>query len=930
MLQRDVLLSSAQRRLWFLDRIKADVRDAYHLSGALEFNGRLDEEVLRRALSALVARHAVLRATFAEVDGEPAQRIAPPAPFPLRVEDLSQLSAQAMEAERERQIREESSAPFDLETGPLIRGRLLRLNPQRHTLVLSLHHMVTDGWSTAILMKDVAAFYAGFAQGLPDPLPPLAAQYADHVAEEQERASTPMRRTRLEYWQRQLEGTPELLELPADRPRPPLQDHTGDHIEIVFPTPLLAALREWAKSRDATLTMALHAGLNVLLSRLSGQQDIVIGMPVANRRRPAYRDTMGFFVNTLALRTDLSDNPTADALLARVRGVGQSAYLRQDVPFEHVVELVRPARNPSHSPIFQVLMVILNFDTELIELPGATLQLEEVPPQSVACDLMVLFRQTADGMIGRIAYATALFDRSMVQRWAGYLLRLLESMARDGTRRVAELPMIGDEERSQLLAGFNATRTDAAADTLVHTLFEAQAARSPDAVALVTGHRSWRYAELDAEANRLAHRLRACGLAPDARVALFIARGPEMIVAMLAVLKSGAAYVPLEPADPPERIARMLDDAGVQVVLTQKRLQASLPERDIPQVLVDAEPQAASQPAPAGPVAIDMRPERLAYVIYTSGSTGTPKGVAMPHSALVNLIRWQARRRQDAPAPRTLQYVALGFDVAFQEIFTTLCGGGALVLIHEGIRRDMAALLRLLREQRVERLILPFISLQHLAEEAATSREALPPLQQVITGAEQLRISSEIRSLFERLGNCQLQNQYGPTNTRSPRRSTCRARPTPGRSCPPSVCLSTTPSCASSTACASRFRSASTARSTSAAPGWRAATWDSPRSPTPRSSTILSPSRPGRGSTRPATSAAGAAMEASTTSGGTTTRSSCADSASSWERSRPSWTSTRRWPTWRCSCARTSLDTSSWWRISPSRPARPVPASPPR
>ncbi|VTU40757.1 Tyrocidine synthase III [Variovorax sp. PBS-H4] len=755
-------LSTAQRRLWFLDRIKADVRDAYHISGALEFNGTLDEGALRRALEALVARHEVLRASFVEIDGEPVQRIAPPGPFPLGTSDLQHLVAADMEAERERQVQEECTAPFDLATGPLIRGRLLRLGPQRHTLVLSLHHMVTDGWSTAVLMSDVAAFYTAFTQGLPDPLPALPAQYADHVAEEQERASSPMRRTRLAYWQRQLEGSPELLELPTDHPRPPVQDHSGDHVEIVFPTRLVSALREWAKHRDATLTMALQAGLNVLFSRLSGQQDIVIGTAVANRRRPAYRQAMGFFVNTLALRTDLSDNPTADELLDRVRSIGQSAYLRQDVPFEQVVELVRPARNPSHSPIFQVLMAIQNYDTEPIPLPGATLQLVVVPPHSVASDLMVLLRETADGMVGRIAYATALFDRTTIERWVGYLMRLLEGMACDGTQRVADLLMLGEDERSLLLEGFNATRSMPAADTMVHTLFEAQAARTPEAVALVADHRSWRYAELDAQADRLACRLHAGGLGPGQRAALYIGRGADMIVAMIAVLKCGGAYVPLDPADPADRIARMLDDAAPQVVLTHRRLQAALPTRDIPQLVLDAEAGAAPQPA-AEPFTADVRPEHPAYVIYTSGSTGTPKGVAVPHAALVNLIRWQARQRQGALAPRTLQYVALGFDVAFQEIFTTLCGGGALVLIHEGVRRDMSALLRVLRDQRVERLILPFISLQHLAEEAATSSDALPALRQVITGAEQLRIGNEIRALFKRLGTCRLQNQYGPT-----------------------------------------------------------------------------------------------------------------------------------------------------------------------
>ena len=763
--QRRMGLSSAQRRLWFLDRVKADVRDAYHLSGVLDFDGELNELALQRSVEALLARHEVLRATFTDIDDEPVQRIAPPAPFPLRLEDLQHLGERAMAQEREHRIEQACTAPFDLETGPLMRARLLRLGPTRHSLVLSLHHMVTDGWSIAVLMREVTAVYTAFAQGAPNPLPPLAAHYGDHVAEERERAASPMRATRLAYWQRQLEGAPELLELPTDRPRPVVQDHAGHHVEVVFPTPLLAALRQWAKGRDATLTMALHAGLNVLFSRLSGQQDIVIGTPSANRRRHVYREAVGFFVNTLALRTDLSDNPTADALLDRVRSIGQAAYLRQDVPFDEIVELVRPARSPSHSPLFQVLMVMQNFDTERIELPGATVRLSEVPPHSVACDLMLLFRETADGMVARIAYATALFDRPTIQRWAGYLLRLLDAMAREGTQRVAQLPMLGDGERSLLLEGFNATHAAPGGDALVHTLFEDQAMRTPTAVALVTPQRRWRYAELDAQANRLAQRLQSGGLGPGMRAALCIGRGADVIVAMLAVLKTGAAYVPLDPGDPPERLARMLDDAAPQIVLTQKRLQALIPGPQSRLLVLDAEPDMAPQQASpsAGVVPVDVRPSDAAYLIYTSGSTGRPKGVALPHSALVNLIRWQARYRRGDRAPRTLQYVALGFDVAFQEIFTTLCGGGALVLIHEGVRRDMAALLRVLREERIERLILPFVSLQHLAEEAAISRDVLPALTQVVTGAEPLRISAEIQAFFERHDGCRLQNQYGPT-----------------------------------------------------------------------------------------------------------------------------------------------------------------------
>ncbi|MDM0045515.1 amino acid adenylation domain-containing protein [Variovorax dokdonensis] len=755
-------VSSAQARLWFLSRVEASVGDAYNLSGALMFEGELDQRVLEHTLQALLERHEILRATFCETHGKLTQRIAVPGPFSLQLDDLSHFSASARDKHEADLVRQACSAPFDLENGPMVRARLLRLAEAQHLLVMSAHHMVCDGQSIAIFMKEVATLYSAFAQGLPNPLKPLEAQYADHVSEESALADSPVRRRRLEYWQRQLAGAPALLELPTDRPRPPVQGHAGDAVDLRLSPQLLGAAREWARSRNATVPMALHACLNVLLARLSGQQDIVIGMPAANRRRPAYRETMGFFVNTLALRTDLSGDPSANDVLDRVRSVGQAAYLRQDVPFEQIVELVHPTRNASHSPLAQVLMVIQNFDTEPIALPGAVLRLVELPPQSVATDLMVLFRQAGDGMVGRLAYSRALFERSTIERWGRCFVRLLGAMAADGTQRIGMLPMLDEVEQATLLHRFNDTRFSHGPSTAIHALFEAQAARTPEAIALATDRRRWRFAELEAQATSLAFKLREEGLAPGTRAALFMGRGAHLVASMMAVLKCGAACVPLDAADPQERTEQMLADAAPRLVLIESRLRHRVPDAWTSQVVTVDEYEKVDAPAGQGDLP-EVDPLQPAYVVYTSGSTGRPKGVVVSHVALANVIGWQRRQRSGAPAPRTLQYVAIGFDVAFQEIFSTLCAGGTLVLIHEGVRRDMAGLIQVMQAQKVERLILPFVALQQLAEQAVLSAAALPELKQIVTGAEQLRIGHDIREFFKRLGGVRLQNQYGPS-----------------------------------------------------------------------------------------------------------------------------------------------------------------------
>ena len=640
-------LSFAQQRLWFLAQMEG-VSEAYHIPFGVRLSGGLDRVALLRALDRIVARHEGLRTIFEFSDGEPVQRINAVEDSRFHVVEHNLRQHHDAQGELDRLIAEEAATSFDLEVGPLIRGRLIQQAEDEHVLLITMHHIVSDGWSMGVLIHELSVLYSAFLQGEADPLAELSLQYADYAVWQRKWIEGDILRGQGEYWKTTLAGAPALLELPADHARPMQQDYSGAFAELVLEEALTAKLKVLSKRHGATLYMALLAGWAALLGRLSGQQDVVIGTPVANRRRLEIEGLIGFFVNTLAVRVDVSGSATVAELLTQVKAQTLGAQQYQDIPFEQVVELVRPVRSLSHSPLFQVMFAWQNAPEGRLVLPGLKAgPLRSAPHIMAKFDLTLSLQEAGDRIVGGLEYATSLFERATIERYLGYFRTLLEGMVADDTQRVDRLALLSERERQQVLYEWNATEAEYPSDKCVHELFEEQVSKTPEAVAVVYEETSLSYAELNRRANQLAHYLRGLGVKPDARVAICVERGFEMIVGLLGIMKAGGGYVPLDPAYPVERLRYMLEDSGPVALLTQSHLAerfAGLSEKppfiDLSAAAPPWENQPLTNPDRAG---VGLTPEHLAYVIYTSGSTGSPKGVMVEHQGLCNLLWMQMR-----------------------------------------------------------------------------------------------------------------------------------------------------------------------------------------------------------------------------------------------------------------------------------------------
>ncbi|MEV7229556.1 amino acid adenylation domain-containing protein [Polymorphospora sp. NPDC051019] len=753
-------LSFAQQRLWFLERL-GGVGPAYHMPMALRLDGWLDRSALTAALDALVARHEVLHTRIVADDADAHQHIDPPGTgFALGVDDLTgHPGAVARLAELQAA---EAATPFDLAAGPLIRGRLVVLAPDRHVLLLTMHHIVSDGWSMGVLTRELGVLYTAFHGGDTDPLPPLPIQYADYAAWQRQWLADGVLTRQETYWRQALADAPALLELPTDRPRPAEQDHVGAQLALDLDADLTAALKALGARHGGSLFMTLLTGWAIVLSRLSGQTDLVIGTPTANRRRAELEDLIGFFVNTLALRVDLTGNPTTTQLLDRVRDLSLTTLEHQDLPFEQVVELVNPTRSLAHAPLFQVMFAWQNNEDGELALPGIEVTALPFPYTSAKFDLVLALAEQGGRITGSLEYATALFDTDTAHRYTRYLHRVLTQMADHPERPVAELTLLDERDRARVL---RQART-APVERDIRARFDSRVGTAPDAVAVSFEGGSLRYAELDRRANQLAHHLRERGVGPDSLVAVCLRRSPDLVVAMVAILRAGGAYVPLDPGYPADRLAYMLRDSAPVLLLTagDTAAVADLPGAP-PAIDLHADrsrwaghPTGAPEPA-AGP-------DHLAYVIYTSGSTGQPKGVAQTWRCLDNLVDWQLRfAAPGSPAPeRVLQFASISFDVSFQEIWSTLCHGGELVLMDEERGRDLGGLRRFIAERGVRRAFLPAAVLHQMA--GLTGAVApLAPGCEIVTAGEALRVNDDVRALLVGLGGDYLYNQYGPTET---------------------------------------------------------------------------------------------------------------------------------------------------------------------
>ncbi|MFN8178108.1 MAG: non-ribosomal peptide synthase/polyketide synthase [bacterium] len=779
-------LSFAQARLWFLERLEPGTA-AYQLPTLLRLTGDLDVPALERALSEVVRRHEALRTRFVEGPLGPEQIVEPAETVRLEIVDLSALSPSEREAETERLARREARRPFDLGAAPLLRAMLFRHDARRHALLVTTHHICSDGWSLVVMVRELGALYAAFVRGEPSPLEEPPVQYADWAAWQRAWLEGPETERQLAFWREQLAGV-ETLTLPFDRPRPVRPRYAGEALEVRFDAPLRRRLEALARAEGATLHMVLLAGYAAALSRWSGQRSFAVGTPVANRRATEVEGLIGFFVNTLAMPVRL-DGPrvTFRELVAHLRRSALGAHSNQDVPFERVVEELDPARHGGHQPLFQVLFALQNVPVREVALPGLDVAYEEPGTGATRFDLELFLAETerletalpgtsaagepadavpGDGALdGLINYSTELFDRGTIERFVENLTALLTAAADDPDAALADLPAMAPRWLRRVLHDWNAPREALADAVLVHEPFERMARRRPDAVAARFGDAFLTYGDLDARANRLAQRLARHGVGPEDAVAIVLERSFDLLAAVLAVAKAGAAYVAIDPEYPSARIALLLGDSGARVLLTKSAWaeRCAVPEGGgCTRVCVDHEPLALpgeDVEAPS-PRATSDSPVLL---VYTSGSTGRPKGVAMTHRALSNLLAWQ--RRESGKPQRTLQFAALSFDVSFQEIFSTLGAGGELVLVTEEERRDPVALLRILERARVERLFLPFVALHQLAEAARSEGRWPSSLEEVVTAGEQLKITPAIAELFSRLPRCRLVNQYGPAET---------------------------------------------------------------------------------------------------------------------------------------------------------------------
>ncbi|HEU4561479.1 MAG TPA: amino acid adenylation domain-containing protein, partial [Longimicrobium sp.] len=761
--------SYAQERLWFLDRL-APGSSIYNIPVAWRLGGALDEAALERALGEIVRRHETLRTTFAEVDGEPVQVIAPFGGFALPVEDLSESSGADREAAAMRIAGEEARRPFDLSAGPLFRAVLLRLGDEEHALLLCMHHIVTDGWSLGVLFRELSTLYEAYREGRKSPLPELPVQYADHAVWQREQLEGESLARQLSYWKERLAGAPKVLELPTDRPRPAVRTHRGGTLVTELSAEVLERLQALGQSEGATLYMTLLGAFQVLLGRYVGSDDVVVGSSIAGRTRGEVEELIGLFINSLVLRTDLSGDPSFREVLRRVREVTLGAYENQDVPFEKLVAELQPERSLSHSPLFQVSFSLNNPDGPGSGpasdpgpgLPGLRTGPASAESETVKFDLGLAFVKDARGLTAALSYSSDLFDESTIRRMLGHLERVLEQVVADGEVRLSRLRLLGEAERHRMLVEWNQAEVEVPAELCLHHLFEAQAARTPHAEAVVHEGERLTYAELNARANRLAHHLRTLGVGPDVRVGICAKRSSELVVGVLGVLKAGGAYVPLDPSYPVERLAHMLADSAPAAVLTHASLRDRVESATVPVLELDAAaPEWADRPA-TNPERGALTPAHLVYVTYTSGTTGRPKGVPNPHRASVNRLHWMQERHGLGVGEGVLQNSSFSFDASVFEIFWPLAVGARVVLPRPDGHRDPEYLIGLISGEGVSTAYFVCSMLQLFVEYEGVER--CTGLARVLCGGEALSpaLAERVR---ERLPRVRLHNLYGPTES---------------------------------------------------------------------------------------------------------------------------------------------------------------------
>ena len=750
-------LSLAQRRLWFLNQLEPDTPN-YNESSALRLTGQLDTAALQNAVNRIIARHEVLRATISNQDGESIQTIRPPQRVDLEIVDLRRTGADEREGEAERRLLDAIRRPFDLTTDLMLRPLLIRLDERDHILLLVTHHIASDGWSSNILWRELGEFYRAETFGVAAQIAELPIQYQDYADWQRRWFSEHQVQGQLAFWKRHLDGL-QTLRLPTDRPIPLERQWRGARLNMPIDADLLERIAAFSRAQGVTQFMMLLAAFQVLLHRYCGQDDIAIGTPIAGRNRTEVEALIGFFVNTLILRTDLRENPTFAELLDRVRDVALNAYNNQDIPFEKLVEEINPQRSLSQTPLFNVLFAFQNMVKQMPELPGLAQSPYEIYNGAAKCDLYVSVVNRDSGPMLRADYDADLFESATVGRILRHYLTLLESFVADPDLRIDDAPLLSAAERHQLLVEWNDTKTDYPDDQCIQALFEAQADKTPDAVAVVFEHRRLTYRELNSKANRLARRLQDLGIGPSMAVGICLERSIEFVVGLLAILKSGGAYLPLDPSYPDERLRFMTEDAQVKALLTHELAAPGFAAGSIEILPIDLDSDDESQ-RDSSNLSVTIAPDQPAYIIYTSGSTGLPKGVLISHRA-VNRLVLQTDYVKITPGDAIAQVANVSFDAATFEIWGALLNGARVVVIDKETVLSPPAFASAIAAQSITALFLTTALFNQMVERIPL---ALGSLRYLLFGGETAN-PEKVKAFLDSGPQCRVLHVYGPTET---------------------------------------------------------------------------------------------------------------------------------------------------------------------
>ncbi|MEH2354899.1 amino acid adenylation domain-containing protein [Nostoc sp.] len=757
-ISQNIPLSFSQQRLWFIDQLYHGSA-FYNIPIAFHIKGRLNITAIEQSLNEILKRHEVWRTNFTLVNGEQVQNIVSDLTWDLPMINLEHLSGKDWELEVKQLAAKSAKKPFNLAKGLLVRATLLRLSEEEHVLLLTMHHIITDGWSCNVFLRELSTLYAAFSTNQSSPLAELPIQYADFTIWQRDRIQGKFLATQLNYWQQQLQGELPVLQLPTDRPRPTATTFAGSKQYFTFSTALTDALRQLSQREDATLFMSLLAAFNILLYNYTDQEDVVIGSPIANRNQAELEGMLGLFVNTLVLRNNLSGNPSFRELLHRVREVTLDAYAHQDLPFEMLVEELQPERDLSRNPLYEVMFVLQNTPTSVQEVSGLTLRTLEFDSGTAQLDIFLSMSESEEGLTGCLEYNTDIFDSTTISQFINNFQTLLGNIVANPEQPLNELSLLTAFEKEQLLFKFNQTRADYPQDASLHQLFEQQVEVTPDSLALISQSEELTYRQLNHRVNQLAHYLQKQGVTKETLVALCLERSTEMVVGILAILKAGGAYIPLDPSYPVERLNFMLSDSQASVLISHQEILENLPLSSAKIICLDIHKNEIAQESPENPINIS-KAAHLAYLIYTSGSTGTPKGVLGTHRGTVNGLHWLWKTYPFIPEEVCCQKTAISFVDSVWEIFAPLLQGIPTVIINNTTLLDPQLFIETLAHHKVTRIILVPSLLRLLLDNYTHLINKLAQLKLWITSGEALSVKL-VKTFQKLIPFAKLINLYG-------------------------------------------------------------------------------------------------------------------------------------------------------------------------